>query len=164
MKKLLNPKLAQEEIIVIEDSYSQEELEEDESLNVREIKGKKQVPLKDKSASTRTKISDLLKEVRRKVKLSHHQDDLVKQQSLMTGLCADEERIAEPSAQSSFKGNESPRIPVAMIEQQQEEDEEIFKRLKIHWMPEEIISSSEGKCIDSENENLHRSIKSISIR
>ena len=41
MKKLLNPKLAQEEITVIEDSSSQEELEEDESLNVREIKGKK---------------------------------------------------------------------------------------------------------------------------
>ena len=63
MKKLLNPKLDQEEITVIEDSSSQEELEEDESLNVREIKGKKQVPLKDKSASNRTKISYLLKEV-----------------------------------------------------------------------------------------------------
>ena len=116
MKKLLNPKLAQEEIIVIEDSSSQEELEEDESLNVREIKGKKQVPLKDKSASSRTKISELLKEVRRKVKLSHHQDDLVKQQSVMTGLCADEERIAEPLAQCSFKGNESPGIPIAITE------------------------------------------------
>ena len=59
MKKLLNPKLAQEKITVIEDSSSQEELEEDESLNVREIKGKKQVPLKDNSASTETKISEL---------------------------------------------------------------------------------------------------------
>ena len=41
MKKLLNPNLSQEEITVIEDSSSQEELEEDEGLNVREIKGKK---------------------------------------------------------------------------------------------------------------------------
>ena len=41
MKNLLNPKLAQEEITLIEDSSSPEELEEDESLNVREIKGKK---------------------------------------------------------------------------------------------------------------------------
>ena len=72
--------------------------------------------MKDKSASTGTKISELLKEVRRKVKLSHHQDDLVKQQSVMTGLCADEERIVEPSAQCSFKGNESLGILVAMTE------------------------------------------------
>ena len=57
MKKLLNTKLAQEKITVIEDSSSQEELEEDESLNVREIKGKKQVPLKDNSVSNETKIS-----------------------------------------------------------------------------------------------------------
>ena len=40
-----------------------------------------------------------------------------------------------------------------------EEDEEIFKKLKIPWMPEEMHSVSEGKCIDSENENLQRSIK-----
>ena len=83
----------------------------------------------------------------------------MKQQSLMTGLCADEERIAEPSAQCSFKGNESPGILVAMTEQQQEEDEDIFKRLKIPWIPEEMHPTSEGKCIDSENENLQRSIK-----
>ena len=40
-----------------------------------------------------------------------------------------------------------------------EEDEEIFKRLKIPWMPEEMHPASEGKCIDSENENLQRNIK-----
>ena len=45
-----------------------------------------------------------------------------------------------------------------MIEQL-EEDEEIFKKLKIPWMPEEMHLVLEGKCIDSENENLWRSIK-----
>ena len=35
-----------------------------------------------------------------------------------------------------------------------EEDEEIFKKLKIPWMPEEMHPVSEGKSIDSENENL----------
>ena len=54
----------------------------------------------------------------------------------MIGLCAYEERIAEPSTQCIFKGNESPGIPVAMTERQQQEDEEIFKILKIPWMPE----------------------------
>ena len=33
MKKLLNPKLAQKKITVIEYSYSQEELEDNEDLN-----------------------------------------------------------------------------------------------------------------------------------
>ena len=42
--------------------------------------------------------------------------------------------------------------------EQMEEDEDIFKKLKIPWIPEEMHPVSEGKCIDSENENLHRSI------
>ena len=44
----------------------------------------------------------------------------MKQQSVMTSLCADEENIVEPSTQCSFEGNESPGVPVTMIEQQQE--------------------------------------------
>ena len=40
-----------------------------------------------------------------------------------------------------------------------EEDEEIFKKLKIPWIPEGMHLVLEGKWIDSENENLQRSIK-----
>ena len=116
MKKLLNPKLAQKKITVIEHSSSQEELEEDEGLDVKEMKGKKHVTLKDKSSLTETKISELLKEVLRKVTLGHHQDDLMKQHSIMTSFCAEEEKIAKPSAQCSFEVNESPRAPVTMTE------------------------------------------------
>ena len=83
----------------------------------------------------------------------------MKQQSVMTGLCAEEERIAEPSTKCSFEGNESPGVPITMTEKQKEEDEEIFKRLTIPQIPEGLSSTSEGKCIDSENENLQRSIK-----
>ena len=158
LKKLLNPKLAQEKITVIEDSSSQEELEEDEGLDAKEMEGKKQITLKDKSALTETKISKLLKEVRKKVALDHHQDDLMKQHSVMTTFCAEEEQIAEPLAQCSFEVNESPRVPVTMTEKQ-EEDKEIFKKLKIPWMPEGMPSTSKRQCIDSNNENLQRSIK-----
>ena len=42
---------------------------------------------------------------------------------------------------------------------QQEEDEEIFKKLKIPWILEGMHLASEGQCIDSENENLQRRIK-----
>ena len=43
--------------------------------------------------------------------------------------------------------------------EKQEEDEEIFNKLKIPWVPEGMRSASEGQCIDSENEKLQRSIK-----
>ena len=42
---------------------------------------------------------------------------------------------------------------------QQDEDEEIFKKLNIPWMLEGMHLVSEGKCIDSKNTNLQRSIK-----
>ena len=45
MKKLLNPKLAQKKITVIEDSSSQEELEDNEDENKEIVKGKKQIVL-----------------------------------------------------------------------------------------------------------------------
>ena len=72
MKKMLNTKLAQDKITVIEDSYCQEELEEDESLSDREVKGKKQVPLKVNSASTEIKILEQLEDVQRKANLSYN--------------------------------------------------------------------------------------------
>ena len=81
----------------------------------------------------------------------------MKQHSVMTSFCAEKEKIAEPSSQCTFEVNESLGDPVAMT-MQQEEDEEIFKKLKISWMPEGMHLVSEGKCIDSENENLQRSI------
>ena len=77
----------------------------------------------------------------------------MKQHSIITSFCAEKEKIVEPSAQCSFEVNESPGSPVSMTEQQQE-DEETFKKLKIPWMLEGMHPVSEGKCIDLENENL----------
>ena len=79
MKKLLNPKLASEKITILEDSSSQEDLEEDESLNVRKVKGKKHTSLKVNSSSAEIKISEQLEDVQRKANLSYQQDDLMKQ-------------------------------------------------------------------------------------
>ena len=63
MKKLLNPKLAQKKIIVIEDSSSQEELEDNEDLNEKEMKDKKQIISENKLAFIETKISEIFEEV-----------------------------------------------------------------------------------------------------
>ena len=96
IKKFLNPKLAQKKIIVIEDSSSQEELEENEYLNVKEMKGKKQITSEDKLAFIETKISEIFKEVRKKVILDHHQDDSKKQHSVISSFCAEKEKVVEP--------------------------------------------------------------------
>ena len=46
----------------------------------------------------------------------------MKQQPEMTTLCVDVEKIAEPSTQCNFEGDESLGVPVTMTEQQQEDD------------------------------------------
>ena len=79
MKNLLNPKLAQEKITIVEDSSCQEELEEDESLNDRKVKGKKHVSFKVNLSSTKIKISEQLEDVQRKANLSNQQNDFMKQ-------------------------------------------------------------------------------------
>ena len=60
MKKLLNPKLAKEKVTVIEDSSSEEKLDDSEDGN----KGKKPIESKGKSVITDTKISDIFLEIR----------------------------------------------------------------------------------------------------
>ena len=67
----------------------------------------------------------------------------MKQQSMMTTLYADEEKIAEPSTQCNFERNESSGVPVTMMEQEEDDDEEIFKKLKIPWMREGLSSALE---------------------
>ena len=111
------------------------------------MKGKKQIILEDKLSFTETKILEIFKEVRKKVILDHHQDVSKKQHSVISSLCVEKGRVVDPSTQCSVEVNESSGVPVAKTEQL-EEDEEIFKKLKIPWMPEEMHLVSEGKCID----------------
>ena len=69
MKKLLNPKFANENIIVIEDSSSQEKLGNSEDDNKEVIKGKKPIVSKEKLVFTDTKISDIFRMVGGEMKL-----------------------------------------------------------------------------------------------
>ena len=75
MKKLLNPKMAEKKITIIEDSSSEEKLEDSEDENKRVMKGKKQIVLEDKPVFTDTKISEIFMEVQNKMILEHHQND-----------------------------------------------------------------------------------------
>ena len=72
MKKLLNPKLDKKKITVIEDSSSQEELEDIEDKKEKDMKGNKPMVLENKLAFTETKISEIFEEVQKKVILDQH--------------------------------------------------------------------------------------------
>ena len=63
MKKLLNPKLTEKKVTVIEYSSSQEKLDDSEDDNKEVMKGKKPIVSKDKLFFTDTKISDIFIEV-----------------------------------------------------------------------------------------------------
>ena len=53
------------------------------------------------------------------------------------------------------EGVGSPEIPVVSeLFKHEEDDDAIFKKLNIPWLSEKASSFQEGKCIDSENENL----------
>ena len=83
--------------------------------------------------------------------LEQHQHDL-------KSSCIEKGEVAEKSAQCSIEAKEQSEIPITLTEHM-EEDEEIFRKLKIPWIPEGTQPVLEGKYMDSENENLQRSIK-----
>ena len=151
--------LAQEKITISKDSSSQEDFKEDESLNDKKFKSKKQDSLIVDSYPVKNKVPEQLEDIGRKESLSAQQVYTRKYHSVMLESCTGKRKIAEPSIQCNFEGVESPDIPVTVTEQQQEDDEDIFKKLNIPWVSEGVPSLQEGKCLDSENENLRKSIQ-----
>ena len=99
MEKLLNPILADEKFIVIEDSSSQEKLDgsEDESKDV--MKGKKLVVSKDKSVFTDTKISDIFMEIRNQMIQEQQQSDV-------KSSCMEKREVIEDAIQCSIEVEE----------------------------------------------------------
>ena len=79
------------------------------------------------------------------------------QQNDIKSSCMEKRELIE-EVQCNIEAEEHSEIPVTFTKHMKE-DEEIYKKLKIPWILEGMQSISEGKCIDSEKENLQRSIK-----
>ena len=60
MKKILNPRLMKEKVIVIEDSSSQEDMEEEESLSSQPVHIQKEYSVILESSTGRDKITEQL--------------------------------------------------------------------------------------------------------
>ena len=115
------------------------------------MKGKKPVVSKDRSVFTDTKISDIFMEIRNEMVQEQQQKDV-------KSSCVEKREIVEEEVHCNTETEEHPEIPVTSTELMKE-DEEIYKKLKIPWTREGMQTISGDKCIDSEKENLQRSIK-----
>ena len=62
----MNPKIAQGKITILEDSSSQEDVEEDKSLNAKKSISKKQGSLMVNSSSVKSKVSEQLEDIKKK--------------------------------------------------------------------------------------------------
>ena len=99
MKKLLNTKLDENKVTLIQYSSSQEKLEDSEDENQNVMKGKKQIVSEDKPVFTDTKISEIFMEVRDKMILEQ-------QQNVLRSSCIEKGEVAEKSAQCSIEAEE----------------------------------------------------------
>ena len=80
------------------------------------------------------------------------------QQSDLKSSRVEKREIIEEEVHCNVEAEEHPEIHVTFTELLKE-DEEIFRKLKMPWIPKGMQSIVEGKCIDSEKENLQRIIK-----
>ena len=142
MKKLLNPKLNKEGVIVIDNSSSDEKLD----VGMGDGKGKKPLKLEEESSLTETKLSYVFLEIRGQM-LKEQQKNEIEVSHSENKLLVDENVHGETETQenSSFHDTSTELLP---------EDEEIFRRLNIPWLPNELQSTTGNKAFDSENENL----------
>ena len=107
------------------------------------MKGKKQIVLEDKPFFADTNISEIFMEVREKMILEQHQNDL-------KSSCIEKGEVTKKSVKCSIGAEEYSEIPMTLIEHM-EEYKEIFRKLKIPWIPEGVQPVLEGKYMDSEN-------------
>ena len=123
MKKILNPKLRNEKVTMIEDSSNEEDMGSEEELNSQ------QVYIKEEH-------SGLLNSSPGKYKISKEPITL------------------------SIEWGMSSKFPVAQkAVKDKEEDELIFKKIDIPWMSDKTSTLQGGMYIDSETENLKKTVK-----
>ena len=83
---------------------------------------------KDKPVFTDTKISDIFMEVRNKMIQEQQQNDI-------NSYCMEKRKVIN-EVKCKVESEEHPKIPMTFTDHIKE-DEEIYKKLKIPWIPEE---------------------------
>ena len=91
--------------------------------------------------------------------MNSKQVDSKREDSMTVKYSLVKDTVVNQSKETSIMGDRSQKVPVPVAEQHEENDEAIFKKLNIPWLYEEASSFQEGKFIDSENENLQKTVK-----
>ena len=86
--------------------------------------------------------------------LNSQQVDSKKEDPLTVKSTSVKNKVIEQSKYSSIKGDRSQKVPVAVADQHEDDDDVIFKKLNIPWLLEKASSFKERKCIELENVNL----------
>ena len=142
MKKLLNPKLNKEGVTMIDDSSSDEKMNVDKG----DSKGKKPMKLEEESNLTETKLSDVFLEIRGQM-LKEQQKDEIEVSHSENNMMVEENVLRENETKENLSFHETPTELLL-------EDEEIYRRLNIPWLPHEMQITTGNKAFDSEKENL----------
>ena len=129
MKKLLNPKLNKEGVTVIDDSSSDEKLDVDKG----DSKGKRPMKSKKESSLNETKLSNVFLEIRSQM-LKEQQEGEIEVSHSENKLMVDENVPCEIETKENLSFHETPTRLLP-------EDEEIYRRLNIPWIPNEMQST-----------------------
>ena len=163
MKKLLNPRINTKEITVLDDDSSDEKpkIDKGKSKGKKEAvikisvshhtKGKRPLNTVEESSLTETKISAVFLELRGEM--------LKEQQGNETEVSYSEDKLLiDEIVPTETINQENPSVHGVSSDLLQE-DEDIFRRMNIPWLPSELQNTTAGKAFDSEKENLQRTIK-----
>ena len=64
------------------------------------------------------------------------------------------DKVAEQPKDSSIKRDRSQKIPVEVVDQDEEDDDLVFRKMNIPWLSDKASTAKDGLSIDTEIENL----------
>ena len=91
--------------------------------------------------------------------MNSQQVDSKKEYSLILESSPGKDKVAEQSKDSSIRRDRSQKVPVEVADQDKEDDDLVFRKMNIPWLPDKDSTAKEGLSIDSEIENLQKIVK-----
>lgn len=156
MKKLLNPRMKTEEINVLDDESSDEELKIKKEAVINSpvsehTKEKRSLKSAEDCSLTQTKLSAVFLELK---------DEIIKEQQKkeIEVSYSENQNLIDETTPIETTSQENPIFHGVSSELLQE-DEDIFRRLNVPLLPNEMQNTITGKVFDSDMENLQRTIK-----
>ena len=126
MKKLLNPKLNTKAVTVLDTSSSDEKIESSNG----DGKGKKPLKIVEESSLTQTKLSAVFLELRGEMLKEQQKEE-------MEASYSENKLLMDEIAPAEIDNQEDPSV-YGVSTELLPEDEDIFRKLNIPWLPSEL--------------------------